>query len=289
MSNEIVRPVIKDGVEFYCSTDGRQTGISQSGCARLCGVDERQIRRILTELQAVGRSAEKPDSDENNKVSETVKNAVTYVAQQFEGVRLYLDITSAQQAKILDSKVVALLVTYFAFEKNMEVARYSLGKFASIGVNKWIQDVTGFQSDNSQLLLESINQTMGKLLIKVERLEAIEEETLGYRKATVTMPVLEKWMLEVNELEKAKILEPSEELYTIKECVELIYPNCTISSTILKKLALKVSQTINALSDKPVSKKDTPNGKGFKMRVNGYTAAQIPLIRLCLQSIMSEF
>ncbi|TYQ30571.1 hypothetical protein [Pseudanabaena sp. UWO310] len=47
MSIEIVKPVIVDNVEFYVSADGTQSGVSQSGLARLCGVGENAIRKII--------------------------------------------------------------------------------------------------------------------------------------------------------------------------------------------------------------------------------------------------
>lgn len=272
MSNvvELVKPVVQDGIEFYTSADGKLNGISQVGCARLCGVSETAIRQWIAGLSVRTKRAPKN-------------------LEHLLGVDCYLKLGSNQQAKVLDSKVVASLVSYYAIEKKSEVAVYSLGKFASIGINTWIQKVTGYLETNESLgLLNSINETMGKLLVKVERLEQIETETLGYRKATVTLPILEKWMLELTETEKQKLLEQSEQLFTIKEAMINLHPGCTFSQTMVKKLALKVGQTIAALSDKPHVKKLTPNGKGFNMSVNAYSKAQLPLIKLCLQSIMGE-
>jgi hypothetical protein len=268
---EIVKPVLEGGVEFYVSKDGFQRGISQSGCARLCGVKEPMIRQIISGLL-----------DRSRKPNKSLEHLV--------GADLYLALGSSRQAKVLDSKVAASLIAYYAFERNNETARYSLSKFASIGIDQWIDRVTGAVNSNDGLaLLNSINATMGKLLVKVENLERIEEETQGYRKAVVTLPLLEKWMSELSEGEKEKVLAPAEETYTIKEAIEAFHPGTIYSSTVLKKLALKVGQTIAALSDKPALKKQTPNGKGYNMSVNAYTKDQLPLVRLCLQSILSEF
>jgi hypothetical protein len=265
---EIVKPAIQDGIEFYTSADGKLNGVSQIGCARLCGVSETTMRRIINDL---GVRQITP----SNRLEHLV------------GKDCCLALTSPQQAKVLDSKVVASLISYYAIEKRSEVALHSMDKFMSIGIDTWIQKITGYSEPNETLgLLNSINSTMGKLLVKVERLEEIETETIGYRKATVTLPVLQKWMEELSENEKQKLLEPAEELLTIKEAMASLHPGCVFSQTLHKKLALKVGQTITALSDKPNVKKLTPNGKGFNMAVNGYTKAQLPLIKLCLQSIM---
>jgi hypothetical protein len=267
---EIVKPIIENEVEFYVSKDGKQRGISQTGCARLCGIDESVLRRHLKGL-----------GDRTKTPSKSLEHLI--------GAELYLGLTSEKQAKVLDSKVVASLIAYYAFERNNEAAKYSLSKFASMGIDTWIDKITGsLESAQSMMMLNSINETMGKLMVSMRNLEKIEEETQGYRKATVTLPLLEKWMNELDDAEKKKILAASEDRFTIKEAVAQFYPGTTYSETILRKLSLKVGQTIAALSDKPVPKKDTPNARGFSMKVNSYTAEQLPLVRLCLQSILTE-
>lgn len=276
-SIEIVKPVTVDGIEFYISKDGKERGISQVGCSRLCGVPETTMRRVINSLSV--RQEEGCDG-----VIESTEGL-----EHLQGVNLYLAIRSQHQAKILDSKVVASLVSYYAFKKDLEVAKYSLQKFASIGIDTWIEKITGFNSNDTLTLLKEMNDRMGKLAADLSSLKQMEAETLGYRKATVKMPILEKWMNELSEAEAKKILAPAVELFTIKEVMEVAHPGTTFSSTIHKKLALKVGQTISSLSDKKNLKKDTPNGKGFNMKVNAYTRDQIPLIRLCLQSILSEF
>jgi hypothetical protein len=45
--NEMVRPVIEDGIEFYVSKDGSIRGISQLGSAKLCGIAEVSFRDQL--------------------------------------------------------------------------------------------------------------------------------------------------------------------------------------------------------------------------------------------------
>jgi hypothetical protein len=111
--------------------------------------------------------------------------------------------------------------------------------------------------------------------------------TAGYRKATVTMPLLEAWMNELTEEAKAKVLAPAEELFTIKEAVAIEFQGSTFSNTVYKKLALKVGQTITALTDAPHKRKLTKNGKGYDQEVNAYTRAQLPLIKLCMMSILA--
>ena len=44
---ELVTPAIENGVEFYSSKITGDRGVSQSGLARLCGVPESTMRRVL--------------------------------------------------------------------------------------------------------------------------------------------------------------------------------------------------------------------------------------------------
>lgn len=276
-SKEIVKPVIEDGIEFYCSKITGLKGISQVGTARLCGVSEFELRRLVASLVV--------RQDETKARRSEIPEALEHLV----GTELSLDISSRNQAKVLDSKVVASIVSYYAFEKNNKTAKYSLQKFASIGVDTWIETVTGaLDSSSSMALLESINKTMGKMMVKLENLEKIEADTAGYRKATVTMPVLEKWMKELDQESKDKLLAPSEELLSIKEAMVELKPHLAYSPVIARGLALKVGQTIAALTGEPVPKTTAKSTRGDNMLVNGYSRAQLPLIKLCYNAVLSE-
>jgi DNA integrity scanning protein DisA with diadenylate cyclase activity len=99
------------------------------------------------------------------------------------------------------------------------------------------------------------------------------------------MPILEKWMKELDAESKRQLLASCETHYTIKEALAELFPGTTMSKTIHRMIALKVGQIINGLTGEAVPKKNTPNGRGFSMKVNSYTSAQLPLIKLCAQSI----
>lgn len=273
-SLEIVKPIIQDEIEFYISEDGSKRGISQTGCARLCGVSEAAIRRVISSL------------GERQAFSEKMSFNGLSILDPLRGTNLYLDLTSNQQAKVLDHKVVAILVNYFAFEKGSAIAKYSVQKFSGMGIYNWIASVTGYNAELEGCSpLESINLRMGKMMAKLEKLETIEQETIGYRKATVKMPILEKWMKELDAESKRQLLSPCDLNYTIKEALLELFPDTIMSATLHRKIALKVGQIIGGLTGEAVPKKDTPNGRGFAMKVNSYTPAQLPLIKLCAQSI----
>jgi hypothetical protein len=262
-----------NGITFYVSQDGSECGVSKTGLAKLAGVSHQEMGRLVKRI-----TSSLPDSE--NKIPERLIPCQKMAVTRSQSSTHFVD--------MIPSIHCATILKYFAFDLKNELALYSCEKFMDIGIDSWIKDVVGFSnSDKSIALLENINATMGKLMVKVTRLEEIEEETAGYRKATVTLPLLEKWMNELSEEAKAKVLAPSEELFTIKEAVSIEYPGSTFSNTVYKKLALKVGQTIAALTDAPHKRKLTKNGKGYDQEVNAYTRAQLPLIKLCLMSILA--
>ena len=263
-----------NGINFYVSTDGKESGMSQRGLSKLCGINQRSISRLL---KLVGQGEQEDVSKIPERLIPHSKTAVT------------LEHTSHAVANFIPSRFCSDIIKYYAFDLKNEVALYSCEKFMDVGLDVWIKQVVGFSEDSKSLaLLESINSTMGKLMVKVERLEEIEVRTEGYRRATITLPLLERWMNALSDEAAAKILEPAEELYTVKEALDKMFPGLILDKTSMKKLALKVGQTITALSDRPNLKKKTLNGKGYFMEVNAYSEVQLPLIRLCYLSIISE-
>ena len=79
MSIEIVAPVIVDNVEFYISSDG-----TQSGLARLCGVGENAIRKII--------------------ISEPRTKTPPKALESFVSNVFHLAMTSDQSAKIITTE-----------------------------------------------------------------------------------------------------------------------------------------------------------------------------------------
>jgi hypothetical protein len=263
-----------NGINFYVSADGQESGMSQTGLSKLCGVSQRDLGRLL-------KLVNKGGLESTTKIPERlIPHSKTAVTPRH---------TSFGVSNFVPSKFCSDIIKYYAFDLKSEIALYSCEKFMDIGIDAWIKKVVGFSEDSKSLaLLESINSTMGKLMVKVEHLEEIEARTEGYRRATVTLPLLERWMNALSDEAAAKILEPAEELYTVKEALDKMFPGLILDKTSMKKLALKVGQTITALSDRPNLKKKTKNSRGYDMSVNAYSEVQLPLIRLCYLSIISE-
>jgi hypothetical protein len=66
----------------------------------------------------------------------------------------------------------------------------------------------------------------------------------------------------------------------------VLFPGTSFSSTIHRQVALKCGQIISGLTGDKMPKKVTANGKGYDMEVNSYTSAQLPLIKLVLQTAL---
>ena len=127
MAKEIVR-VERDGVEFFTEIESGESGMSISGVARLCGVSHQAVSKVA------------------NLVA--TKNAPKRL-KALESEKLWLQpgkiIGSAKvsRARILTSKACAAIIKHYAFE-GRETAEFALDKFTTLGVDAWIQSITGW-------------------------------------------------------------------------------------------------------------------------------------------------
>lgn len=149
MSVEIVKPIVaENGIEFYVSGDGSQSGVSQVGLARLCGVAETSIRRMVNtdRLKAPSKALE-----------------------SFTGNVFHLDLTSEQNAKIITTDAAAEIIFYYAFESTTtnSTAKFSAKQFAKQGMHNWIKEITHFASDDDT---KSLTATMRELVTQVKDL-----------------------------------------------------------------------------------------------------------------------
>jgi hypothetical protein len=124
--------VIRDGVEFFTIDETGESGMSESGLARLCGVSTPAIVQILRNL---------PSTSDHQKTLEDDRS---------KGIRFKLhknQITSrGQNADIVLVRAIACakVIEYYAFDskRKTEEALFAYRKFATIGINAWIQEMT---------------------------------------------------------------------------------------------------------------------------------------------------
>jgi hypothetical protein len=167
--------VEQDGVEFYTLKTG-VSGMSISGLARLCGIDRRAISRLLKRIHGTKLR------------SEWLKS--------FLGKDLCLGLNSVSGAKIIHGEACVAIIGYYAFEARYKTkaAEYAFKKFAYMGLEAWIQSITGWQPQASpELNQESVEAFVndflpeGKLAVAIhpdEIIKLLQQSKLsadGYR------------------------------------------------------------------------------------------------------------
>jgi hypothetical protein len=121
--------VEQNGVEFYTLKANGASGMSISGLARLCNVSDRSLAQLLDNIAR------------GSVRSKRLKKLL--------GKDIYLEVKGIQGAKIIRAEICSAIIRYYAFESKVcsEVAQYSYDKFADMGMEDWIQGITGWQPE----------------------------------------------------------------------------------------------------------------------------------------------
>ena len=142
---QIIRAV-EDGVEFFTVEATGESGMSQAGLARLCGVTRQAIDKLINSLST-------SDCPAFLKPLQGKELTVTTSVKQFKN------------ATIVKDEVCAIVLEWYAFESQRpnDTARYSYRRFAKFGVRSWIQTITGWQSQETKALAEwEVARLVGK-------------------------------------------------------------------------------------------------------------------------------
>lgn len=133
---QIVR-VVEDGVEFFTIEATGECGMSQSGLAKLCGVSRQAIDKLI-------------DSLSTSSCPDFLKPL------QSQELMLAKSVNQFKNATIIKDEVCATILEWYAFESQRpnDTARYSYRKFAKMGVRSWIQNITGWQPEQSKALAQ---------------------------------------------------------------------------------------------------------------------------------------
>ena len=118
-----------NGIEFFTVKATGESGMSQSGLARLCGVTQKAVDNLLERL---GTSSS-PD-----------------FLKPLQDIELTLgtSVHKFNNATIIKDSVCARILEWYAFESQRptEKARQAFRQFAAIGIRTWIQSITGWDS-----------------------------------------------------------------------------------------------------------------------------------------------
>ena len=266
MTNEIVKvnPVVVDEIEFYVSSDGHYTGMSQSGLARLCGVEESTIRRLIAKLGS---------AQVNTKTLESLT-----------GKESWTRTSSPNQAEVIPSKVCSGIIAYYAFESKAknDIAKYSLAKFSTIGIDKWIKEITGYAEKSEELLLlDSIKEVL-------KEVKELKQTTVKYEnirgKTTVVFPNLDT-MLDELALEENLILENNNEEMTATEWLST--KGITLDRSKRHKFAGMLAETYKSMTKKEPKKVVRTSRDGKKNNgVSVYRFDELPILQLCLNKLL---
>lgn len=284
VKNDLIKPVIHDGIEFYLSHDNTEAGVSIAGLARLCGIDFKTIRTLL-----------------GNLMSATVSfNSVPKQLHELKGLDLFVPMNAFRSAKIIDAKYAATIVNYYAYRSTTgnSVARHSADQFALIGMKKWIQSFLGEQKSLPPVDLVT-PEAFRELVGEVVQMKAQIRDSIGYQLAAKEMPGLKRWMESVAEDEYANVTHRqlkllsaqsnNDDYFTITEWLDW-YTNGNsdkISRNVKTSLALMVSASYRSVTlEHPDLVKPTTEKGANKSKINGYSRKYFGLIRSCWEAII---
>lgn len=264
---EKVAPQIIDGIQMYVSSTG-QSGLSQLAIAKLCGISESLMRKVL---------------------SDRTKMALI-LGKDIPTTGLYLALTSNNQAKVVRSEIASKIIAYYAIKspnKTIE-ALYSLEKFAAKGIDGWIKDCVQYveTQGNADSNLFDLLAIMGQ---DIKEIKADLASTSGYRAARITLPGLKEWMesLDARDKEQLALVPAEEQLFTLTEWADVAGNHMTKSQK--HALANIVSSTYKLMALELPPKVTRLNDSGSKkMPVQAYPERHFVLISMCWAKLITS-
>lgn len=229
-SKQITEPLNVNGVEFYISSDGKDTGISQSGLARLCDVPEQTLRALIESIK-----------------NRTVTDPKLATIESYE---IYHDhLKSKQQAKILKTSFVSKVIWYYAYDANQTkaIAIQSYDRFVVHGLDRWIQTIAGFDSPEP----EPVNATSKAILDQLKAMQKTLEYTEGFRRAVPDLPGLRMMTDGYKETSQKRLKAMSEPLtFTewLMQCQPEIYEQYGDDLSFKHRLANKIKETYGSMN-----------------------------------------
>lgn len=271
---EKVTPVAKEGVEFYCSKNGQDTGMSQSGLARFANVHRKTVYTILASLE----------SDALEDLPEWLKpwKLVSPYHENLTGD------SAGKAARILKADFCADYIEQVAFNplRPNLVALTSFRKFARIGINSFIQDVTGYRD------LSSSQGDIQAILGIVQSLEKKLDAASGFFQAKVHYPGLEEICKSTGLTEEEEVqllLAPQEKLLTLNECVDRIFPGMVFNKTQKHSLAILAGQAYKTLKLGSPIKVVRKNTQGYDLPpVYGYPERMLGTIKMLITTMLAN-
>lgn len=289
MEREIIRPTEIDGIELYVSSDGKHSGMSQTGLAVFIGIQRYALQQLLIKLDSA--------TDANTDIPETLK---PFIHKDSE-----LPIEGYNNARIIPSDLCAAIVEYYAFESTRisnevkQQALFSYRKFAAKGIHDWICESVGLIEENeiapSPHLTQQLQEMMQTMILKLDNIERLEQATTKYvaiREKTTTYYPGANELLNELETNGDNLLEPAEDGSLSLEGW-LKSKGITLDKSRFYRLAQIAAGTYKSLvkSDPPrrhFSYTDTSGQSQRKYNVYVYKPEYFPILQISLNKVLSE-
>jgi hypothetical protein len=126
--------VIRDGVEFFTVNETGESGMSQSTLARICGVSQQGVNRLLHRMAAAA-------SSEHDGVGQN--NEIWLRPRILSGLKD----SKVTNLCIVKAAACAAIIEHYAFNSNHRTAEalFTYRKFGTVGITAWIQEITCWQ------------------------------------------------------------------------------------------------------------------------------------------------
>ena len=129
--------VERDGVEFFTIDETGESGMSESGLARLCGVTRVAVNKVVRMFLATYNSEKSLEPHRNKSLScKPGRDSVTSRGKNTD-------------INLVRAEVCARVIEHYAFESKYktEDALFAYRKFATTGITSWIQQMTDWHGN----------------------------------------------------------------------------------------------------------------------------------------------
>ena len=129
--------VERDGVEFFTIDETGESGMSESGLARLCGVTRRSVDKVLRSLPATWEHEKSLEPQRNRSIRLLPNKDITSFRCQNSDINL------------VRAEACSKVIEHYAFESKYKTqeALFAYRKFATAGITTWIQQITDWHGN----------------------------------------------------------------------------------------------------------------------------------------------
>jgi hypothetical protein len=291
MTIEKVTPIIdENGVEFYVSRDGQETGMSISGLARFIGATEGNVRkRVLNKLREAFADKTSADLNKADFAGIPEVEAVLRLLQEGGSNTGIVSgrLTSPQNAVIIPSEVCEAIIFYIAFESSWEdeikaTAKKSFRQFARYGLHKFIHKVAGFvERQEADYLLTELQKVVSNL----KELDQFATEYRTIRENTTSfMPGCNDLL---DEIKDQHLLEAAEDGSLSLEGW-LHMKGIQLSESKYRSLSHMVAGSYKSLVKRDPNKRTFKGGAKTRYNINVYEPQHFPILQICLNKIIDS-